>query len=276
MAEELIAVSPFREAGYRRLMEAHIVAGNRAEALRVYEQCRQLLAEELGAYPSPETDSIYRALLETPQTSVPTTPAAEPTVEPGKSELSRVPDWSATDSPAAELARTQVRPSARRPASLERTSAVSPGVHGRDRVCLRQRIRAELLREKLPLLVSASARFPATMCASIRRRYPASRNRETPISSSAHLPPPARRPNAGTHRQGRSTRARGYRQGRVALLDPRSVFPGQERPRASDSANAAAARAWSSSPAASASSASCASLAAANRSTHVPSGRSSR
>jgi len=89
-AEELIALSPFREAGYRRLMEAHVVAGNRAEALRVYEQCRQLLAEELGAYPSPETDSIYRALLEAPQTSVRTTPVAETTVEPGKSELSRV------------------------------------------------------------------------------------------------------------------------------------------------------------------------------------------
>ena len=87
-AEELIALSPFREAGYRRLMEAHVVAGNRAEALRVYEQCRQLLAEELGAYPSPETDSIYRALLEAPQTSVRTTPVAEPTVEPATSELS--------------------------------------------------------------------------------------------------------------------------------------------------------------------------------------------
>ena len=89
-AEELIALSPFREAGYRRLMEAHVAAGNRAEALRTYEQCRQLLAEELGAYPSPETDSIYRALLEAPQTSVRTTPVAEPTVEPGTSEFSRV------------------------------------------------------------------------------------------------------------------------------------------------------------------------------------------
>ena len=88
-AEELIALSPFSEAGYRRLMEAHVVAGNRAEALRVYEQCRQLLAEELGAYPSPETDSIYRALLEAPQTSVRTTPVAEPTVEPGAAEVSR-------------------------------------------------------------------------------------------------------------------------------------------------------------------------------------------
>jgi YVTN family beta-propeller protein len=65
-AEELIVLEPFRETGYRRLMEAHIAAGNRAEALRVHEQCRHLLAEELGAYPSPETESIYRRLLEAP------------------------------------------------------------------------------------------------------------------------------------------------------------------------------------------------------------------
>jgi DNA-binding SARP family transcriptional activator/ABC-type transport system substrate-binding protein len=65
-AEELIAMEPFRETGYRRLMEAHTAAGNRADALRVYERCRRLLAEELGAYPSPETEAIYRGLLEAP------------------------------------------------------------------------------------------------------------------------------------------------------------------------------------------------------------------
>jgi peptide/nickel transport system substrate-binding protein len=62
-AEELIVLEPYRETGYRRLMAAHAAAGNRAEALRVYERCRRLLAEELGAYPSPETESIYRELL---------------------------------------------------------------------------------------------------------------------------------------------------------------------------------------------------------------------
>ena len=82
--------SRFARAATGGLMEAHAAAGNRAEALQVYERCRRLLAEELGAYPSPETDSIYRALLEAPQASVRTTPVAEPTVEPGTSELSRV------------------------------------------------------------------------------------------------------------------------------------------------------------------------------------------
>lgn len=63
-AEELTVLEPFRERGYRRLMEAHAASGDRAEALRVYERCRRLLADELGAYPSPETESIYRALLQ--------------------------------------------------------------------------------------------------------------------------------------------------------------------------------------------------------------------
>jgi basic membrane lipoprotein Med (substrate-binding protein (PBP1-ABC) superfamily)/DNA-binding SARP family transcriptional activator len=65
-AELAVEAEPFRESGYRRLMEAHITAGNRAEALQVYERCRRLLADELGAYPSPETEAIYRDLLEAP------------------------------------------------------------------------------------------------------------------------------------------------------------------------------------------------------------------
>jgi YVTN family beta-propeller protein len=81
-AGQAIALEPFRETGYRRLMEAHVAAGDRAEALRVYERCRQLLADELGAYPSPETESIYRALLEAPQSSDRAAPAPEPVAEP--------------------------------------------------------------------------------------------------------------------------------------------------------------------------------------------------
>ena len=65
-AEQEIEAEPFRESGYRRLMAAHIARGDRAEALRVYEQCRRLLADELGAYPSPETEAVYRELLEEP------------------------------------------------------------------------------------------------------------------------------------------------------------------------------------------------------------------
>jgi YVTN family beta-propeller protein len=65
-AQQAIGLEPFRETGYRLLMEAHAADGNRAEALRVYERCRRLLADELGAYPSPETEAVYQRLLQAP------------------------------------------------------------------------------------------------------------------------------------------------------------------------------------------------------------------
>jgi branched-chain amino acid transport system substrate-binding protein len=65
-AEQAIELQPFREAGHRLLMQAHAACGNRAEALQAYERCRRLLDDELGTYPSPETESIYRWLLEAP------------------------------------------------------------------------------------------------------------------------------------------------------------------------------------------------------------------
>jgi SARP family transcriptional regulator, regulator of embCAB operon len=50
-AAEITELEPFRETSYRALMQAHVAAGNPAEALRVYERCRRFLADELGAYP---------------------------------------------------------------------------------------------------------------------------------------------------------------------------------------------------------------------------------
>jgi YVTN family beta-propeller protein len=115
-AEELVALSPFREAGYRRLMEAHAAAGNRAEALQVYEQCRRLLADELGAYPSPETESIYRALLAAPQPSARATPppVVELSLESGEPELSQVQ----TAQPRLRAQKVTERPSRKRRAVL--------------------------------------------------------------------------------------------------------------------------------------------------------------
>jgi DNA-binding SARP family transcriptional activator len=54
-AEQAVSLEPFRESGYRRLMRLHQRAGDRAEARRVYERCRRLLADELGLAPAPET-----------------------------------------------------------------------------------------------------------------------------------------------------------------------------------------------------------------------------
>jgi DNA-binding SARP family transcriptional activator/streptogramin lyase len=89
-AEQLTVLEPFRETGYRRLMEAHVAAGNRAEALRVYERCRRLLADELGAYPSPETEAIYRSLLGAPPTPGGAAAAPETSRAPGTGRWKRL------------------------------------------------------------------------------------------------------------------------------------------------------------------------------------------
>jgi class 3 adenylate cyclase len=62
-AREAVKLDELREASYRLLMETLAAAGERAEALRVWERCRVMLAEELGVDPSPETESVYLSLL---------------------------------------------------------------------------------------------------------------------------------------------------------------------------------------------------------------------
>jgi SARP family transcriptional regulator, regulator of embCAB operon len=44
-------------------MRLHAGMGNRAEALRVFERCRTLLREELGASPSPQTEALFLDIL---------------------------------------------------------------------------------------------------------------------------------------------------------------------------------------------------------------------
>jgi DNA-binding SARP family transcriptional activator len=63
VAEQAIDLDPFREVSWQHLMRAHFSAGNRAEALRAYERCRKLLAEELGISPSPPTEAVYLEIL---------------------------------------------------------------------------------------------------------------------------------------------------------------------------------------------------------------------
>ena len=62
-AEEAIAIEPFRESAYLALMAAHAGAGSRGEAVRAYERCRRVLADELGAAPSSSTEAAFLALL---------------------------------------------------------------------------------------------------------------------------------------------------------------------------------------------------------------------
>ena len=66
-AQEVVALEQFREAGYRVLMRAYAAAGERAEALRTWERCKELLSNELGTDPAPETEAVYLEILRAEQ-----------------------------------------------------------------------------------------------------------------------------------------------------------------------------------------------------------------
>jgi DNA-binding SARP family transcriptional activator len=72
LANEAIRRAPLRESAHRCRMTAHVTAGNRAEALRSYQELRRMLAEEVGVDPAPETEAAYLELLG----SSPSAPAA--------------------------------------------------------------------------------------------------------------------------------------------------------------------------------------------------------
>lgn len=63
-ARELTTVEPLRESGHRLLIRALAAAGNSAEALWAYEQCRRLIADQLGVDPSRQTKDVYEAVLQ--------------------------------------------------------------------------------------------------------------------------------------------------------------------------------------------------------------------
>jgi DNA-binding SARP family transcriptional activator len=53
-----IRLDPLEESAYRRLMQLHLAAGDAPAARRVYEACRSVLDQELGAEPGPETETL--------------------------------------------------------------------------------------------------------------------------------------------------------------------------------------------------------------------------
>jgi DNA-binding SARP family transcriptional activator/pimeloyl-ACP methyl ester carboxylesterase len=59
-ATRLVALDPLSESAHQHLIRAHLQSGDRGAAERQYEACAQLLADELGVEPDPETQAILR------------------------------------------------------------------------------------------------------------------------------------------------------------------------------------------------------------------------
>ncbi|GAA2757325.1 BTAD domain-containing putative transcriptional regulator [Actinopolymorpha rutila] len=62
-ASRVLAIDSWSERAYRALMYGHGGLGQTALALRTFERCRAVLAEELGADPSPQTRAVHLHLL---------------------------------------------------------------------------------------------------------------------------------------------------------------------------------------------------------------------
>jgi DNA-binding SARP family transcriptional activator len=62
-AADVLSAEPFDELACQALMRAHDAAGNRAEALRVYANCRKLFRDELGVEPSKQTAEVFLSIL---------------------------------------------------------------------------------------------------------------------------------------------------------------------------------------------------------------------
>jgi TolB-like protein/Flp pilus assembly protein TadD len=61
-AQRLLQLDPAREETHRLLMRLYAAAGQRAQALRQYDHCRDVLERELQAKPDAETERLHRQI----------------------------------------------------------------------------------------------------------------------------------------------------------------------------------------------------------------------
>ncbi|MEA2437795.1 MAG: hypothetical protein QOF65_2351, partial [Thermoleophilaceae bacterium] len=81
-ARAAVEAAPFRESAHAALMEVLRAGGNVAEALRVYEDLRTMLRDELGTPPSARVMALHERLLRDAQEPVPPRAAAPPSPPP--------------------------------------------------------------------------------------------------------------------------------------------------------------------------------------------------
>ncbi|HEX7812570.1 MAG TPA: BTAD domain-containing putative transcriptional regulator [Burkholderiales bacterium] len=92
-ATQLLALDPLREDVHREAMHIFVAQGRHAAALEQYRRCREILRLELGVPPEPETERLYREILQYRHT------AAASTEEPDTA-----PERLAESQPAARAA----------------------------------------------------------------------------------------------------------------------------------------------------------------------------
>ncbi len=99
-ARRILCCDPLREEVHRDLMRLHLNAGQPAAALRQYRQCENLLRDELGVEPAPETRAMLSPIL-----GASSGPSARPHVRDLASIAAKIDHLSAVcDAARAQLA----------------------------------------------------------------------------------------------------------------------------------------------------------------------------
>jgi DNA-binding SARP family transcriptional activator len=74
--QRLQAVDPLIEETYRQLMRLYVLCGDRAKALSVYQDCREVLTRELGVEPDASLRVAYENLLARSREPIPVSPVS--------------------------------------------------------------------------------------------------------------------------------------------------------------------------------------------------------
>ncbi len=62
--QQLVALDPYREPAHRELMRCHYRLGDRAAAIKQYQNCVQILRDDLGLSPASETEALYLQIID--------------------------------------------------------------------------------------------------------------------------------------------------------------------------------------------------------------------
>ena len=111
-AQRLLALDPDREDIHRALMGLYSAAGDRSQALKQYQLCRDHLQRDLGVKPAAETERLFQELRQSPAARGPA-PASQPPAPqpPDSAAVQPVParrEWRRSHQVAAGLAAVAV------------------------------------------------------------------------------------------------------------------------------------------------------------------------
>jgi DNA-binding SARP family transcriptional activator len=61
--QQILDLDPLQEEIHREIMRLYMATGQRTQAMRQFEICRKILAEEMNILPMPETQSLYNQIM---------------------------------------------------------------------------------------------------------------------------------------------------------------------------------------------------------------------